>query len=121
MRVEGDGYVKVGDMTGTDVVNNDVNGAVVNTRLTAQGAGYDSTPRIELTTRQPEASVGPASPIDFDAAFAQLRANANDLYVCEAHEIEMHTPDGTAVPKGGVAPGTRSASHWSPVSPTSSM
>ncbi|WP_335988993.1 choice-of-anchor A family protein [Glycomyces sp. MUSA5-2] len=97
-------YVKIGDLTGSDALNTDSNGASVNTHVVADGAGYNSTPRLELDTQEPLASVE-SSPIDFDAAFSQLRANARGLYACEAHEVEMHTPDGTAVAKGDVASG----------------
>lgn len=82
-------YVKVGDLTGTDVLNTDSNNASVNARLVVAGADYNSTPRVELNLQQPLASVGPTSPIDFDTAFAELRSNAADLYACEAHEVAM--------------------------------
>nr|WP_255671574.1 collagen-binding domain-containing protein [Glycomyces amatae] len=105
VQVLGDGYVKVGDLTGTTVRTTDDNNASVNTRLVASGAAYDSTPRIELTARQPEASVGPASPIDFADAFAEFRSQSQDLFVCRAHEVAMTDAAGAAVPKGGVAEG----------------
>ncbi|MEU6246732.1 choice-of-anchor A family protein [Glycomyces sp. NPDC047010] len=98
-------YMKIGDLTGSEALNTDINNASVNTHLVAAGAGYDSTPRLELNTQQPLSSVGPSSPIDFDAAFAQLRANSQDLFVCEAHEVEMRAVDGTVVPKGRVDTG----------------
>jgi choice-of-anchor A domain-containing protein len=98
-------YVKVGDLTGTDVLNVDSNLASVNTRLVVAGADYNSTPRIELNLQQPLASVGPTSPIDFDAAFTELRANAADLYACEASEVVMEDDQSQTIPKGGVAQG----------------
>jgi choice-of-anchor A domain-containing protein len=98
-------YVKVGDLTGTDVLNTDSNNASVNTRLVVAGADYNSTPRVELNLQQPLASVGPTSPIDFDTAFAELRSNAADLYACEAHEVAMTNDQTAAVAKGEVQPG----------------
>lgn len=95
-------YVKIGDLSGAEVMNTDANNASVNTHVVAAGAGYDSTPRIELNLQQPLASVGPTSPIDFDAAFTELRANAADLYACEAHEVVMKDDQGVPVPKGQV-------------------
>lgn len=107
VRVIGGGFVKVGDLTGTRVRNTDPNGASVNTRLVAAGAGYDSTPRIELTLQEPSESVGPASPIDFADAFADFRADAADLFACDAHRVAMTDERSTVVPKGEVAPGQR--------------
>lgn len=100
-------YAKIGDLAGSEVRNTDVNNASVNTHIVAEGAAYDSTPRIELNTQQPLSSVGPSSPIDFAAAFAQLRANANDLFVCDAHEVEMQTDMMVTVPKGEVPSGAQ--------------
>ncbi|WP_157974781.1 collagen-binding domain-containing protein [Glycomyces dulcitolivorans] len=100
-------YVKVGDLTGATVRNTDSNNASVNTHLVASGAGYDSTPRIELNTQQPLASVGPASPIDFDAAFTELRANARKLTGCRAHSVQMVDERLQVIPKGEVAAGQR--------------
>ncbi|WP_270111793.1 collagen-binding domain-containing protein [Glycomyces luteolus] len=95
-------YVKVGDLAGADVLNTDSNNASVNTRLVVDAADYNSTPRIELNLQQPIDSVGPASPIDFDAAFAELRLNAADLWACDANEIAMQDSQGGTVPKGEV-------------------
>lgn len=104
VRILNGGYVKVGDLSGTDVLNTDMNDANVNTRLVSEGAGYDSTPRVELTAQQPISSVGPTSPIDFDAAFAQLRENSALLVGC-ASTVTMRDASGAAVAKGQVAPG----------------
>jgi choice-of-anchor A domain-containing protein len=100
-------YIKVGDLTGTTVRNTDSNNASVNTHLVAAGAAYDSTPRIELNTQEPLASVGPASPIDFDTAFTELRANARKLTDCRAHSVQMVDERQQAVQKGEVASGQR--------------
>ncbi|GAA2139734.1 choice-of-anchor A family protein [Glycomyces algeriensis] len=104
LRVLNEGYVKIGDLTGTSVLNTDTNNASVNTRLVAAGAAYDSTPRAELTVQQPIDSVGPTSPIDFDTAFADFRSKASQLAECE-NTVTMRDPSGLAVAKGEVAPG----------------
>lgn len=95
-------YAKIGDLTGAQVLNTDSNSASVNTHVVATGTGYDSTPRIELNLQQPISSVGPTSPIDFEAAFTDLRTNAADLYACEAHEVVMKDNQDATVPKGQV-------------------
>ncbi|MEU5871897.1 choice-of-anchor A family protein [Glycomyces sp. NPDC047369] len=99
-------YVKIGDLTGSDALNADINNASVNTHVVAKGAGYDSTPRLELNTQQPLSSIE-SSPIDFDAAFAELRSNAAKLSVCDAHEVEMKNERMIVVPKGQVMAGER--------------
>ncbi|SDD86202.1 choice-of-anchor A family protein [Glycomyces harbinensis] len=96
------GYVKIGDLSGTSVLNTDGNGASVNTHLVAAGEDYNSTPRIELTAQQPIDSVGPTSPIDFADAFATFRSEAAELYACEAAAVEMTDSSGAVVPKGQV-------------------
>jgi choice-of-anchor A domain-containing protein len=98
-------YAKVGDLTGVDVRNTDMNNASVNTRVVADGAAYESVPRVELNRQQPLSSVGPASPIDFGAAFEEFRSNAEALYGCDATEVEMRDDQGAFIPKGGVQPG----------------
>lgn len=96
-------YAKVGDLTGTDVRNTDINNASVNTHLVVDGSAYESVPRIELNRQQPLDSVGPTSPIDFAAAFTELRENASKLFWCNGHGVEMKDAQGTVVAKGGVA------------------
>jgi len=104
IRVLDNGYVKVGDLSGVDVLTVDGNGAQVSTRLVASGAGYNGEPRIELVTQQPASSVGPASPIDFAAAFIDFRAKAALLAECP-NTVAMTDPNGTTVAKGAVASG----------------
>lgn len=101
IRVLNQGYVKIGDLTGTDVHTTDDNGAQVNTRIADAGAGYESKPRAELTVQQPAASVGPVSPIDFDAAFTEFRAGATRLALCP-NTVAMSDLNGTLVPEGEV-------------------
>ncbi|WP_162181661.1 choice-of-anchor A family protein, partial [Glycomyces tenuis] len=103
--VLGNGYVKVGDLTGTDVETTDANGASQPTRLVPAGAGYDATPRVETVVRQPADTVE-SSPIDFEAAFAEMRANSELLAGC-ANTVTMFDSreGGSAVAKGEVQPG----------------
>ncbi|BCJ74751.1 hypothetical protein CS0771_42950 [Catellatospora sp. IY07-71] len=83
LSVLSDGYVKVGDLTGVDVRNIDDNNTMnVDTRIVRDGALYNSTPRVDLTISQPVASVGPASPIDFAAAFTEFRTDSSTLGRC---------------------------------------
>ncbi|WP_419999091.1 collagen-binding domain-containing protein [Streptomyces boninensis] len=77
------GYTKVGDTTGVSIADEDSNGASVNTRVVADGAGYDSTPRIEMTTRQPVDSVGPQPDLmDFDSIFDTYKERARAIAAC---------------------------------------
>lgn len=84
LRVAGDRYVKVGDLGG-GARTTGMNGTPVRTRLVAAGAGYGTTPRVELTTAQPPPSVGPARGlIDFGTLFAGHRQRADALARCRA-------------------------------------
>ncbi|WP_282703797.1 collagen-binding domain-containing protein [Streptomyces sp. CC219B] len=82
LKVLGNGYVKIGDMTGSQVLTTDANGASVNTRVTASGAGYDSTPRVELTTQQPASSVAQSGLMDFTSLFSTYRDRADRMAGC---------------------------------------
>lgn len=96
LRVLSNGYLKLGSLSGAQVLNTDSNQASVNTRVVATGASYDSVPRIELTTQQPLASVGPHSGlIDFDALFAAYRDRSTAMAACPTNVTLL---DGNAVP-----------------------
>ncbi|MFD3332290.1 collagen-binding domain-containing protein [Streptomyces sp. NPDC058700] len=83
LKVLSDGYVKIGDLTGSDTVTKGAGRVPVDTRVTAAAAGHDATPRIELTTRQPAASVGPAPGLlDLAALFGTYRDRADALAAC---------------------------------------
>lgn len=86
LRVLNNGYVKIGDLTGADVLNTDSNNASVNTRVVVEGAAYETVPHIELTTQQPLASVGPQPGlIDFTALFDTYRERAQQIADCPAN------------------------------------
>ncbi|MFI7341682.1 collagen-binding domain-containing protein [Streptomyces sp. NPDC050085] len=92
------GHVKVGDTAGTSVLTEDRNGASVNTHVVRAGSDYDSTPRIELTTRQPAASVGPQPGLmDFTSLFAGYRDRAQAIAAC-ANNVELNNGRITLAP-----------------------
>ncbi|MFZ3555944.1 collagen-binding domain-containing protein [Streptomyces sp. BH055] len=106
LKVLQNGYAKVGDMSGSAVANTDANGAQVNTHITRTGAPYDSVPRIELTTRQPESSVGPATLMDFPSLFSTFRERADTMAKC-ATNVTLLDGNGTPLPdQENVAPGS---------------
>ncbi|WP_234899836.1 choice-of-anchor A family protein [Streptomyces filamentosus] len=97
LKVLQDGYVKVGDLTGSDVVTQDANNAAVKTQVVATAQGHDSTPRIELTVEQPALSVGPRPGLmDFTDLFADYRDRADALATC-AGNVEPEAPGRLAL------------------------
>ncbi|WP_455680233.1 collagen-binding domain-containing protein [Streptomyces roseolus] len=92
LKVLQDGYVKVGDLSGSEVVTRDANDAAVKTQVVATGQGHDSTPRVELTVEQPALSVGPHPGLmDFTGLFAAYRDRADALASCAA-TVEVEDP-----------------------------
>ncbi|MFF6793027.1 collagen-binding domain-containing protein [Streptomyces filamentosus] len=97
LKVLQDGYVKVGDLTGSDVVTRDANNATVKTQVVATAQGHNSTPRIELTVEQPALSVGPRPGLmDFTDLFADYRDRADALATC-AGNVELEDPGRLAL------------------------
>ncbi|MEU3396819.1 choice-of-anchor A family protein [Streptomyces filamentosus] len=97
LKVLQDGYVKVGDLTGSDVVTQDANNATVKTQVVATAQGHNSTPRIELTVEQPALSVGPRPGLmDFTDLFADYRDRADALATCAAN-AELEDPGRLAL------------------------
>ncbi|MEV4416173.1 collagen-binding domain-containing protein [Catellatospora sp. NPDC049609] len=98
LQVLNSGYAKVEDLRGADVRNDDDDMLpTVPTRIVRAGATYESSPRVELTTQQPIASVGPVDVIDFGAAFADFRASARALARC-AGNVVLRDAQGRALP-----------------------
>ncbi|ORT55947.1 collagen-binding domain-containing protein [Streptomyces sp. CB03238] len=96
LRVAGDRYVKVGDLGGGATRATGMNGTPVKTRLVAAGAGYGTTPRVELTTAQPPPSVGPARGLmDFGTLFAGHRQRADALARCRGTVAPRDAGDAT--------------------------
>ncbi|MHB9759085.1 collagen-binding domain-containing protein [Streptomyces sp. BYX5S] len=105
LKVLRDGYVKIGDLSGSRVLSQDSNGAAVNTHITRAGAAYDSTSRIELTTRQSADSIA-QQPMDFASLFTTYRARAQSMASC-ANTVELRDgndnvlADPTRIPSDG--------------------
>lgn len=106
LQVLSDGYVKVGDPTGSTVLDEDSNGAQVNTRIVAAGAGYDSTPRVQETVHQPVESVTDTTGLpDLDALFATFRDRSDAIDTCDTNVVLRDAagdplPDQTGFPAG---------------------
>ncbi|MFF8986286.1 collagen-binding domain-containing protein [Streptomyces globisporus] len=107
LRVEQGGYVKVGDATGSEALSVDSNGASVNTHVVASGAGYDSTPRIELATQQPDDSVFQTGLMDFPSLFTTYRDRADLMATC-ANTVTLSDASGVPLPDpDNLPPGTQ--------------
>ncbi|WP_299110082.1 collagen-binding domain-containing protein [uncultured Winogradskyella sp.] len=65
-------YVKIGDLSTSTIFEVDQNNVTSNTRITAVGNNYDSTPSIALATPQAASSIAENPQIDFDIAFNQF-------------------------------------------------
>ncbi|MGC5289537.1 collagen-binding domain-containing protein [Micromonospora sp. DT231] len=111
LQVLQNGYVKIGDLTGTFVRDTDNNSAAVNTRVLPAN-DYEASPRVELVTRQPVASVGPSSPLDFGGAFEGFRATATSLATCQQNVV-LTTPEGAPLPRP-VPPGSNAVVTLAP-------
>ncbi|WP_424852319.1 collagen-binding domain-containing protein [Streptomyces sp. SAI-170] len=92
LRVLQSGYVKLGRMTGGRVLTRDDNGASADTHVAMSGFPYDSTPRIELTTRQPATSVTRSGLMDFPSLFSTYRDRADAMAECAAN-VRATVPD----------------------------
>lgn len=99
LKVLSQGYVKVGDLTGVQALNKDMNGASVNTEIVPAGQPYNSLPHIEENTSQPVASVGPATmPIDFPALFGTYRQRAAAIADCPENVV-LNDAAGNPLPQ----------------------
>lgn len=81
------GYVKIGDLSGTDVLTEDANQAARTTRAVPAGAGYDADARVETTEQQPGESVGAETGFDFEALFAQFEERSAALASCTGANV----------------------------------
>lgn len=106
LKVLNDGYVKIGDPTGSSVLDTDANGASVATQIVAANAGYNSTPRVEETGRQPADSVTDTTGLpDLDALFARFRERSDAIGTCGTNVVLRDAegnplPDQTGFPAG---------------------
>ncbi|MEV6164656.1 choice-of-anchor A family protein [Streptomyces sp. NPDC052052] len=107
LRVLNNGYLKIGDPTGSSILDRDSNGASAATRAVAEGAAYDSTPRIELTAHQSAASVTDTTGLpDLDALFATYRDRSDALGTCGT-DVVLRDDAGNALDPDSIPPGTR--------------
>ncbi|MCQ4210392.1 choice-of-anchor A family protein, partial [Streptomyces longispororuber] len=97
LRVLRNSYVKIGDMTGGQVLNQDQNGAAANTHVDTTGSAYDATPRLELTTTEPAASVGQSGLMDFPALFTTYRDRSTTMDGC-ANNVVLRDGNGVPLP-----------------------
>nr|WP_191909874.1 choice-of-anchor A family protein [Microbispora cellulosiformans] len=104
VRVLSGGYVKVGDLSGTFVMDRDNNGAIVNTRLNATD-DYEDPVRVELTVTQPVDSVGPTQILDFDSLFSTYRDRSEALAECE-NNVVLTDANGDPFPGNEIPPGS---------------
>lgn len=111
LQVLQNGYVKIRDLTNTVVRNVDNNNAAVNTRVLPVD-DYDAFPRVELVTRQPVSSVGPAFVLDIAAAFQSFRSASTELATCQ-NTVALRDPNGDPIPTP-IPPGTNAVIDLSP-------
>ena len=79
------GYIKIGDLTGSTVFDFDNNNVATNTRITP--GDFNDTPRILLQRNQSFESVDASDLIDFEAAFIELNAGSISLSELENNII----------------------------------
>ncbi|WP_241265598.1 choice-of-anchor A family protein [Streptomyces boncukensis] len=103
LRVLQNGYAKIGDTSASDALTEDQNGASVNTQVVADGSAYSSTPRIELTTRQPAASVAQSGLMDFTSLFSTYRDRADTMATC-ATTVTLLDGNGNPLPDQSTIP-----------------
>ncbi|WP_141014316.1 collagen-binding domain-containing protein [Nocardioides sambongensis] len=87
VRVENQGFTKIGDTSTYDAFNRDSNNATQPYRIVKKGAPYENQPLIEGRSRAqtPESIGAPVdrSVLDFGVAFAAYRQTSNGLGQCE--------------------------------------
>lgn len=88
------GYVKVGDLTGSVLHDIDNNNAINNTRIT-QG-GYNDQPRIHVQRNQVASTINAIDIIDFEGAFEALNTSSfnysqlpNNVTIKEGNKITL--------------------------------
>lgn len=106
--VNSNGYIKIGDSTGSYVWYKDQNNATPPIRITP-GANYNGSPRIELSANSP--SLGNVSStsnpvfettnINFASAFTQFRSSATSMAGL-TDNANLTNPNGQAIPHTGL-------------------
>ncbi|HZC25669.1 MAG TPA: collagen-binding domain-containing protein, partial [Actinopolymorphaceae bacterium] len=91
--VRTNGYVKVGNLTGTDISQDGGS----STHLVIAGDTYNSQPGIALDLAQPTGSVNQSGLIDFAGAFSTFRTRSSDLAAC-TNNVVLRNSGGTPLP-----------------------
>jgi len=110
LQINNSGYVKIGDLSNAEVRSTDPNNATANTRVHSAGAGWDDTPRLQLTTSQPVASAAAPVPPLFDFDGSSRRTAAEPASSANA-PIPSHSAMSTAHPWSGSPPMVRPTSR----------
>lgn len=107
LQVNSNGYVKIGDCTGSTVWYQDPNGAYPPIRITP-GSSYDASPRINLQASAATLGVSASSNpvcqsgvIDFATAFANMRACAISMKNLTDNALLTNSA-GTPIPHTGL-------------------
>jgi choice-of-anchor A domain-containing protein len=103
LQVLNNSYAKFGDVSASDVLTTDQNGANVNTEVVKKGSAYNSQPRVQLTAQQSAASVHQSGLMDFTSLFSDYRDRADTMAGC-ASTVQLLDDAGaplpTAIPAG---------------------
>ena len=107
LTVDQNGYVQIGDCTGSTVWYTDMSGYYSPMRITP-GSDYNGTPRISLqassSTLGVSASINPVCDpymIDFNSAFVQMKAHSTCMST-RTDNANLTNPGGTAIPHTGL-------------------
>jgi hypothetical protein len=73
------GYLRIGDATGSQIWYVDNNNAATNLKLTATGAGFNGNPSLMLQRTQPSPSATLASGLNFTNAFSAFATENNRI------------------------------------------
>ncbi|WP_432672122.1 collagen-binding domain-containing protein [Flavobacterium sp. SM2513] len=103
LQVLSNGYVKIGNSTGSTVWYADPNNATPPIRITPS-SNYNSSPRIELNSNAPSLGVSvtnnpvfQSNLIDFNAAFQTMKATSLSIAQC-TQNIQLTNPNGQPIP-----------------------
>ncbi|MEV6699328.1 collagen-binding domain-containing protein [Streptomyces sp. NPDC051453] len=103
LQVLQNGYAKIGDTSASDILTQDQNEASVNTEVVANGATYNSTPRVQLTTKQPADSIAQSGLMDFASLFSTYRDRADSMATC-ATTVTLLDGNGVPLPDQNTVP-----------------
>ena len=103
LNILNNGYVKIGNPTGSNVWYFDQNNAPSPLRITPN-SNYNATPRIELSANANQLGVSVNSNpvfqnnlIDFAAAFSTMRSTSTSMSQCE-HNVVIKNANGQVIP-----------------------